>query len=261
MAQQFPNVYPGYKKRTRALVPFVWLAIVFMAFGRPLQAQKVSIDAALRTSDKSYVQATGEATVSAKPDQAIIDIGVVTQGATAVSVAAQNAKQTDAVLADLRKIVSGSNRLKTTSYSVRPNFQASKQGGRVAIAGYTAANVVEVTLNDLAQVGTVIDAALQSGANNIQKLEFGLKNPQAARSQALQEAAAQAKASVEAIAAGLGVHVLRVLSAEEFEPGDDFGMAKKAPPSPPNSATPATEVVAGNIEVTATVTLRVEIAQ
>ena len=231
-----------------------------MFCSQPLQAQKVLIDAALRMSDKSYVQATGEATVSAKPGQAIIEIGVVTQGATTVSVAAQNAKQTDAVLADLRKIVSERS-AKNHSYSVRPNFQSSKPGGRVAIASYTAANVVEVTLNDLAQVGTVIDAGIHSGANDIRKLEFGLKNPQSVRSQALQEAAAQAKASVEAIAAGLGVHVLRVLSAEEFEPGDDGGMAKKAPPPPPNSAMPATEMVAGNIEVTATVTLRVEVAQ
>jgi uncharacterized protein YggE len=33
-----------------------------------------------------------------KPDQAMIDIGVVTQGATAVAVAAQNAKQTEGVI-------------------------------------------------------------------------------------------------------------------------------------------------------------------
>jgi uncharacterized protein len=120
---------------------------------------------------------------------------------------------------------------------------------------------VAVTFNDLAQVGKVVDTVLQSGANNIQRLEFGLKNPQSARSQALREAAAQAKASVEAIAAGLGVHVLRVLSAEEFVLGDDGGMAKKTPPAPPNSAMLAIEVVAGNIEVTATVTLRVEVGQ
>jgi uncharacterized protein len=237
------------------------IGIVLMFWGQPLPAQKVSIDAALRTSDKSYVQATGEATVSAKPDQATIDIGVVTQGATAASVAAQNAAQTDAVLADLRKMLAANDQLKTTSYSVRPNYLSPKPGTPARITTYTATNIVGVTLNDLTQVGKVIDAVLQSGANTIQKLEFGLKNPQAARSQALREAATQAKASVEAIAAGLGVHVLRVLSAEEFEPGDDGGMYKKAPPPPPNSATPATEVAAGNIEVTATVTLRVEVGQ
>src|ERR1022692_3194156 len=109
------------------------VAIVLMALGQPLLAQRVSIDAAVRTSDKSYVQATGEATVSAKPDQAIIDIGVVTQGATAESVAAQNAKQTDAVLANLRKTLAENGQLKTTSYSVRPNYQIPKPGAVATI--------------------------------------------------------------------------------------------------------------------------------
>jgi uncharacterized protein YggE len=202
----------------------------------------------------------GIATVSAKPDQAIIDIGVVTQASTAVAVAAQNAKQTDALLEDLRKVVGGSDQIKTTSYSVRPNFQYPKPGAPATITAYTATNVVEVTLNDLALVGKLIDTVIQSGANNIQKLQFGLKSPQAARSQALREAAAQAKVSAEEIAAGLGVRVIRVLSAEESEPAEEFGMMKKAAPPPGATAPPTTQVEAGVVEVSATVTLRVEVA-
>jgi uncharacterized protein YggE len=179
----------------------------------------------VQASDKPHVQATGEATISAKPDQAIIDIGVVTQGATSASVAAQNAKQTDAVTADLRKILAPSDQLKTTSYSVRPNYQSPKPGATPTIGGYTAANVVEVALDDLAQAGKVIDAVLRSGANNIQKLKFELKNPQAARSRALREAAVHARANAEAIAAGLGVHVVGVLSAEEYDPSDALARA------------------------------------
>ena len=61
------------------------LAVVTLAWGRPLpaQGQRVSIDAALHTSDKPYIQATGEATISAKPDQAVIEIGVVSQASNA----------------------------------------------------------------------------------------------------------------------------------------------------------------------------------
>jgi uncharacterized protein YggE len=194
------------------------VGIILVGWGGLLQAERVSIDAALHQSDKSYVQATGEATISAKPDQVVIDIGVVTQGATAATVAAQNAKQTDAVLADLHKILAATDQLKTTSYSVKPDYQTPKPGATATIGGYTATNVVEATLGDLTQVGKVIDAVLQSGAKNIQKLQFALKNPQAARSQALREAAIQAKANAEAIAAGLGVHMVRVLSAEVDEP-------------------------------------------
>src|ERR1035438_6434030 len=145
------------------------VAIVLIALGQPLLAQRLSIDAAVRTSDKSYVQATGEATVSAKPDQATIEIGVVTQGATAEAAAAQNARQTEAVLEDLRKILSGSDQLKTAGYSVRPNFQIPKPGGSATIGSYTATNDVVVTVSDLARVGKVIDAALLSGANRVDR--------------------------------------------------------------------------------------------
>ncbi len=64
------------------------VAVILVAWGGLLQAERVSIDAALQQSDKSYVEATGEATVSAKPDQVVIDIGVVTQGVIAAPVAA-----------------------------------------------------------------------------------------------------------------------------------------------------------------------------
>jgi uncharacterized protein YggE len=236
------------------------IGFLLMAQQQPLQAQRVSIDAALRKSDQSYVQATGEATVSVKPDQATIQIGIVTQSVTASSVAGQNAKQTDALLAELRTILNGSDQVKTASYSVRPDYRYAKPGAPPSISAYTATNIVEVRVNDITEAGKVIDAVLQSGANSIQRLQFGLKNPQAPRSEALREAAKRAKGSAEAIAAGLGVRVVRVLSAEENdESAEEFGAKKAAPPPPPVPGAPITPVEAGPIEVTVTVTVRVEV--
>lgn len=234
---------------------------LLLFFALPVFAQHASIDANVRMSDKPYLLATGEATVSANPDRAVIQIGVVTQGSTAAQVSAQNASQTDAVLADLRKLLASSSQLKTTGYSVRPNYQSPKPGTTPTITGYTATNVVEVTLDDLTLVGKVIDAALKSGANTIQNLRFGLKNPQTARSQALREASAQAKANAEAIAAGLGVHVARVLSAEEVVPegAANFAYAKSVPLAAASVA--PTQVEAGIIEVNVTVTLKVEVSE
>jgi len=241
------------------------IGIIALGWGGPLpaQGQRVSIDAALRTGDKPYVQATGAATVSAKPDQALVEIGVVSQGVTVAVAAAQNAKQTDAVLADLARLLGAGKKLRTTSYSVRPNVWYPKPGAAATINGYTATNIVEVTLDDLAQVGKVIDSATNQGANLIQRLQYQLKNPGAVRAQALRQAAEQAGASVAAIASGLGLKVVRVLSAEETTSGDeDFGMHKKAVPPPPSAGTaPPTPIVVGMIEVEANVILRVEIGQ
>jgi uncharacterized protein YggE len=125
-------------------VPLVLCAAV-------LHGQHVSVDAALRTSDRSYVQAAGDMTISAKPDQALIDIGVVTLGTTAGAVAAENAKDTDAVLVDLRKILPAGANIRTIKYSLAPNYQLSKSGAPPTVKGYRATNVVEVTVNNFAR--------------------------------------------------------------------------------------------------------------
>lgn len=210
-------------------------------------------------SGKPYVQATGEATLSAKPDRAVVDIGVVSQATTAAAAAAQNAKQTTAVLADLDRVLGPGKKLRTTSYSVQPNYQTAKPGSTPTISGYTATNTVEVTLDDLDLVGKVLDAATGAGANVIQRLQYELKDPSSVHAQALREAAEKAKAAAEAIAAGLGVKVVRILSSEEQVGGGAvFGSQRVSLAVAPITPTP---VEAGTIDVTATVTVRAEITQ
>ena len=216
----------------------------------------------MRSFDKPYVQATGEATVSVKPDRAVIDIGVRSEGATADAAAAENAKRSTAVLADLRNLLGTNGHLQTTTYSVQPKYTYPKPGAAAVISGYTASNVVEVTLDDLSLVSKVIDSAARSGANLIQSLQYQLRNPAAVRAQALRKASEDAKLSAEAIAAGLGVKVLRVLSAEEITPGEGLVAYKRAAPAPlAAEATQPTPVEVGMIEVSVNVLLRLEIGQ
>jgi uncharacterized protein len=209
--------------------------------------------------DRPYIQATGEATISVKPDQAVVEIGVVSEGATAAAVAAQNAKQTGEVLAELKDSLGSGQNLKTTSYSVRPNYRFPKPGAEPTITGYTATNMVEVTLDDLAQTGKVIDFATRSGANVIRNVQYQLKDPGAVRARVLQQAAARAKISAEAIAAGLGIKIARIFSAEEITQGGDFVMPRMAPAA--KSSAVATPMEVGTIEVTGRVMVRVEVAQ
>ena len=228
----------------------------------PAMCQRASVDATLHTTDKPYIQASGEAIISTKPDQAVVEIGVVSQGATVAAVASQNAEQTGTFQSELARLLGDKSKMRTTNYSVRPNYQYPKPGAAATITGYTATNIVEVTVDDLNLVSKLIDAATQSGANVVQKLQYQLENPGSVRAQALREAAARAKTSAEAMASGLGLKVLRVLSVEEVTSEEGFGMYKKAPPPPPpGGTTPATPLEMGMIDLGANVMLRVEIAQ
>lgn len=207
------------------------------------------------------IQVTATALITAKPDQAHIEIGVVTQSATAQGATYDNAQRVDATIAAIRKILSNAGEIKTIGYSVRPVYRYPKEGGVPSITGYTASNMIQVSINDLAAVGRVIDAATASGTNTIQRLEFVLKDDQATQLQALAEASARAKAKAQAIASALGLRVVRILHAEE-----QGGYA--TPPRPMNerafamaadAAAQPTPVEPGTVEIRATVTLTVEV--
>jgi uncharacterized protein YggE len=221
-----------------------------------LIALAVFVSAALaqQVSQPPFVIASGEATITAQPDQARINIGVVTQAQTAQAAGSQNATQVQAVLAALNPIVGTNGDIKTIGYSVSPNY-SYPQGQPAVLTGYTVTNTVQVTTSDLSSVGKLIDAATQAGANNIQSLQFSLKDDQPLRAQALRQAAAQAKTQADAIAAGLGLHTVRVISAEEGSASTILPVAR----SGAAAGTPTTPVQAGAVEVQATVTVKMEV--
>src|SRR5581483_8021901 len=91
------------------------------------------------------VQATGEAVVQVKPDQAKLNIGVVTQAASAQAAASQNAARLETTLAKLKAALGAAGEVRTAAYSLTPNYQYPRDGGQPSITGYTASNTVEVT--------------------------------------------------------------------------------------------------------------------
>jgi len=102
-----------------------------------------------------------------------------------------------------------------------------------------------------------------SGGNLVEDLTYRSKDPGSPGALALRRAAECAKSRAAAIAEGLGVTVVRILSAEEITSGDEgFGLAKKVPPPPLPDAVPMpAPLETGIVEISAGVLLRVEIAQ
>lgn len=201
------------------------------------------------------IRTSGEAVVTVQPDRARIDVGVVTQANSSQTAVSQNAQKLEATLARLRQLLGANADVKTVSYTLTPNYRYPREGGEPTITGYTATNIVRVTLDDLTRVGSVIDAASQAGANRIQSLQFTLKDEQAAQAQALREAAIKARRKAEALASALNVKIVRILSAAEggspVIPVRDIAFAR--------AEAAQTPIEPGTIDVRAEVVLTVEI--
>jgi len=194
------------------------------------------------------VQATGTAHLSVTPDQATLDVGVVTNATTAQDSAAQNATQTTAVLTAIKTLLAGNGTVQTAYYSVSPRY--ANNGS--TITGYTTSNSLRVTTTDLSLIGRLIDAANGAGANTVGGLGFGLQDPDPIMQQALAAATKQALAHAGAIAGGLGAKVGSVVSAQEggsYTPvvGGAAGTAASTP------------IQTGTVNVSANVTLVVQL--
>ncbi len=236
---------------------------IFLSFAVGLALPITALGQTTQFGAPPTIQVTGTAVITAKPDMVQIEVGVITQAATAQAATQDNAKRVDSTIAAIRNILGSAGEIKTIGYSVRPEYRYPKEGGAPLITGYTASNSVQVSMRDLAGVGRVIDAATGAGGNTIQRLEFMLKDDHAVQLQALGGAAEKAKSKAQAIASALGLRIVRILRAEE-QPG------YAPPPRPMNervvamaagAAVPATSVEPGTLEIRATVTLTVEIGQ
>ena len=189
----------------------------------------------------------------------LIEFGVVTQAPNARDAAARNAEKLDRVLAELRRALPQGSQIETVVYSLNPDYRYPARGGQPTITGYTATNILRVITNDLEGIGNVIDAAIRAGANNVQSLQFTLRDEGAVRGRALREAATRARRKGDELASALNVRIVRVYQVREeyMPPVRPFMTAQVESKAADMVAN--TPIEPGRIEVEARVTLVLEI--
>lgn len=239
-------------------LPYAAFLIASAAAAAPLAAQSPQA-MGVAPSTLSSIRVTGDARVSARPDRVQIDLGVQTQAPQSQDAAGANARVCDAVLAAVRRAAGSGAQIKTVSYQLSPNYQYHS-GGEPTITGYTALNVVQVQLDELARIGDVLDAATRAGANRVQGIQWTLRDQDTVRAQALREAATRARAEAQVLAGALDLRILRVLTLEESSPQIvpvrvHMAMARATA----GAAEAPTPVEAGTLDVSASVTLTVEV--
>jgi uncharacterized protein len=161
-------------------------------------------------SSGSTITVTGNGTVDATPDQASFGFGVTTNAATAAEALSRNASQARAIIDALKKSGIGSSDIQTTQVSLWP--QTSNNGTR--ITGYQASNSVQVTA-PLGQSGSLVDAAVRAGANNVDGPSLDTADKSALYNEALKQALGEAKQKAQAIASATGVTVGAALKVRE----------------------------------------------
>lgn len=164
------------------------------------------------TGTRLDISASGEAT--RVPNLAIISAGVVTRGSTASAALQENSTRMDRVIAALKRAGIEDRDIQTSSIGLNPEYRYP-DNQTPQLVGYTASNQVTVRFRDIRNSGTVLDALVAEGANQISGPTMTIERPETALDEARSKAIANGRARADLYARALGMRVVRVVSVSE----------------------------------------------
>jgi uncharacterized protein len=207
--------------------------------------------------------ATGYAEIEVEPDLATLTLTVVSKAPTSTAALAANAASSKDIvdaLATLTKMEKTDYR-NSISQSDDEVYDRDDKGNQTRkVVGQIATNTITVRTTHLDKLGAMIDLVTSKGAKN-DYVSYGLINPQEVKEQALSKAGINAMANARAMLSPFGLKVGDVLQVDQSSeaPVRRFAANSLAAASvrsgPGGGAAPQTEVNAGLVTVTASVTV------
>jgi uncharacterized protein YggE len=167
----------------------------------------------------SEIQVTATSEVRLPADRAILEINVESYGTSASAAASEAAERLTRVKEGLSEFGFDTDSLPSSGYSVEPNFNWEDQ----TVTGYTARSGVKLVVADLSVLGSILEAAIRSGANDIPSVEFETSKRREAREQALRSALLEARRDAVVLATTGGGELGSLLEVSTTaRPGQSF---------------------------------------
>lgn len=144
---------------------------------------------------------TGQGQVTAVPNIAIIHLGVITTGENLRVIQEDNARIAQSIIQSLQRM--GVSDIKTFQYSIDRVYDY--ENGRQIDKGYSVRNILEIRTSNLDRVGSIIDTAVDAGANAVELISFDVSNREYYYQQALNIAIMNAMQKAKSIAMNIGI--------------------------------------------------------
>jgi len=246
------------------------ITIVSIAIAMVAVISAADIDLPNVNPSGQTVSVNGEYTATTEPTEATIVIGFENEADTAAAAQKENSDEMANVLVALRKAGLSDDDFKTLNYNLwdRPVCETGYYGrdDSDCESTYHASHTLEVTTDKLDLVGIYLDAAIEGGANNIHNVRFSVSEEEQneLKADALEKATRDARTKADALAAGMGLKVYRVISISDSS--WDYGVHRMAYAEIEEASAVAggvhadTQILAGDVEVSARVYAEFELA-
>jgi uncharacterized protein YggE len=200
------------------LIPVAVATVCALAVASVVLAARPSVIIATPAASTSNgtvafgILASGDATVSRKPDLATISAGVQSQQSTAAAAQSDLAGKATKLINRIKALGVTDKDLTTSGYWLGPTYN---QGGQT-ISGYRASEQLSFKWHNVDTVGKALDAVVQEGdATNI-GVGFGLADPKSAQAEARSAAIADARTKAQAMASAAGIKLGPVIRVSDL---------------------------------------------
>lgn len=215
--------------------------------GAPLSPDARAAAFAVSDGVPTGLTVIGVGTLRARPDQAVVTLGVETEGETLATALNENNRRASVVLATLKEQGIAEADIQTASFQIQIEEPRDPQTGRRAGPPvYRVIHVYTVIFRDLDRVGEGVDAAVAAGANRVDAITFRIGNPDRLAAEARRLAAEDAKARAQTLANALGAQLGRIISVTETTLPQPVPLARASA----FAEAAAVPVVAGEQEIT-----------
>lgn len=216
----------------RTLTVFAVMAAALSATAQQASQPQLKVDSTNRT-----LTVTANDNVSVEPDVAIVHIGFETQPASAKDAYASGAQTSNAIIDALKQAGVEESAIHSESQFLERDYSVPKSHKFTLTEQWTVKTTPK-------QAAEILDVAVTAGANSSGQIEWTVNDERGLENQALDKAAARAKADAAELAKGMGVRLgtLIYVSNEVSEPVRPIMMKYSAgvaaPPPPPLAVEP-----------------------
>ena len=189
-------------------IPGLAFALALVGMTLSAVAQEDGMD------DRRTLSVSGQGKISASPDVADINVGVVSEAQTARDALSANNQAMAALTEQLKQRGVAAKDIQTTDINLNPKYsqpprpqpgQIQEQEYTPQIVGYTVTNSVRVTARDLEKLGEILDAVVTAGANQMNGISFRVEQSEKLLDEARKRAVAEARRKAEQLCGEIGM--------------------------------------------------------
>ena len=201
------------------------------------------------------ISVTGRGEVTAKPDLALLSIGVEARAATVVAARDQAAQAMSQIIKALVDRGIQDTDIQTRFFNISPEYRFDRENQRQELVGYRVSNQVSAKIRAIDDTGPILDEVTAAGGDlvRIQGISFTIEDRKALESLARERAVEDLMAKAQQLAQLTDVQLGKLVFLSESggfiaRPTADFRTFAEAAPAPAIE----TPISAGELKVTTT---------